>query len=139
MAEGARISLDVITLLFPNSKGVWGEWNIRAESVKITLKQDNETYTASQRKEPYAISFGGTEYSIDLSGVDPFQRYLFDHILEAFQNPNQIAQMPRIKTFVYNKDGKLEKDYEFRQVYIEEISKENAEPFDVKMGALMRY
>lgn len=113
---------------------------ILCEKVKVTEKQEKSEFTASQQIEPYAVAFGRKSYEIQLTGVDPESRPFFNTIQkeqEAFQG--LLEGLPNMQT--YDKDpktGVLRLDYNLLAVAIEEISKENAQPFDVKLSALKR-
>ena len=116
-----------------------GEY-ILCEKVKVTEKQEKSEFTASQYTEPYAIAFGKKSYEIQLTGVDPERRPFFNQLQkeqEKFQG--FLEGLPNMQTYDYSpKTGQLRLDYNLRGVAIEEISKENAQPFDVKLSALKR-
>ena len=111
----------------------------RCETVKVTHKQDTDLLTASHETTPYAISFGGTTHEIQLSSIDPNQKRFFEFIFRKqeadISNPS--TKMPKITLYKYaSSDGSVLKEVQFPQVWIEEISKENGKPFDVKLGAV---
>lgn len=117
--------------------GMTGNWNIRAESVKITKKQDTEEYTATNNSQPYAIAFGAETFEIDLSGVDPMQREFFEGLYKKQRLFKEPGELPAFVTYGYDGNtGELVETAFYRGVYIEEISVENSKPFDVKMKAL---
>lgn len=113
---------------------------ILCEKVKVTEKQESTDFTASERVEPYARSFGKKTYEIQLTGVDPEQRPFFNQLqLEQEKFNGYLEGLPNLQTYDKNPhDGALRLDYNLLGVGIEEISKENASPFDVKMNALKR-
>ncbi len=130
MTTARRFQQEIIKLTF-NGK----TYQIRAETVKVTKKQDSEQWTASEKVNPYAIAYGGKSYEIQLSGVDPNQKYIFNSIFTK-QTKGELKKLPTLKTFGYDEHGKTKADDAFAGVWIEEYSKENATPFDVKLGAL---
>lgn len=113
---------------------------ILCEKVKVTEKQESTDFTASERVEPYARSFGKKTYEIQLTGVDPEQKPFFNQLqLEQEKFNGYLEGLPNLQTYDKNPhDGVLRLDYNLLGVGIEEISKENASPFDVKMNALKR-
>jgi len=116
-----------------------GEY-ILCEKVKVTEKQDKSEFTASQKTEPYAVAFGKKTYEVQLTGVDPEKKPFFN-MLEKEQESfkGMLAGLPNMQTYDYNpKTGALRLDYNLIGVAIEEVSKENAQPFDVKLSALKR-
>ena len=116
-----------------------GEY-ILCEKVKITEKQDKSEFTASQQTEPYAIAFGKKSYEVQLTGVDPEKKPFFNLMLKEQQSFKGFLEgLPNMQTYDYNpKTGALRLDYNLIGCAIEEISKENASPFDVKISALKR-
>lgn len=113
--------------------------NIRTEKYKVTIKQETETYTACDRVNAYAVAFGEETYEMDLTGVDPAQKQFF---LDLKNQQNRIKGdlegLPKIHTYTYDSLGEIIPEYIFTGVYIEEISNENNQPFDVKVVALSR-
>ena len=81
-------------------------YNIRAESIKPTLKQDSEEYTATNSIKPYAIAFEG-----------------------------QSELLFNITTYDYDVNRKLKNRDWWTGCIITELSNESAEPFDVKCSA----
>lgn len=112
-------------------------YQIKAEEIKDTDKQDIEMTYASDSHDPNEVTFGKCEYSIDLSGVQS-HRYLFLHIREKQKARSDFASLPNLTTFKYAADGKVVVDKVFRAVFVEEISGTNNEPFDVKLKAVTR-
>ena len=110
-------------------------YQIKAEKVKYTDKQDIETLYASDSHDANHVIFGKCEYSIDLSGVQS-HRWLFNWIRER-QKLGYFKSPPRVTTYYYA-NGKPKVHNLFQYVFVEEISGENQEPFDVKMVALKR-
>lgn len=115
-----------------------GLYNIRAESIKIDLKQDSETYSATNNVEPYAIAFGASSAEIQLSGVDPLHIDYFKDLYNKQKVTTNLSDLPKLSTFGYDSTGQIYQTGHYRQIYIEEMSFENNEPFDVKMSALKR-
>lgn len=113
---------------------------ILVEKVKVTEKQEKSEFTATQQTEPYAVAFGKKTYEIQLTGVDPELKGYFNEILmEQEQYRGLSDALPNLQTYDYHpRSGKLRLDYNLIGVIIEEVTKENAEPFDVKMSALKR-
>jgi hypothetical protein len=113
---------------------------ILCEKVKVTEKQESTEFTASQQVEPYAKSFGKKSYEIQLTGVDHEQKPFFNQLQQEQEKfSGYLEGLPNLQT--YDKDphtGVLRLDYNLLAVGIEEISKENASPFDVKLSALKR-
>lgn len=116
-----------------------GEY-ILCEKVKVTEKQEKSEFSASQQVEPYAVAFGKKTYEIQLTGVDPEKRPFFNMLQKEQESFKGFLEgLPNLQTYDYNpKTGKLRLDYNLLAVSIEEVSKENAQPFDVKLSALKR-
>lgn len=112
-------------------------YNIRAESIKPTLKQDSEEYTATNNIKPYAIAFEGQSYEVDLSGVDPEHYALFKEIYKQQNSNAELSDLLfNITTYDYDdKRQKRSRDW-FGGCIITELSNESAEPFDVKCSAV---
>ena len=132
MAVERRFQQEIIKIKFNGST-----YQILAETVKVTEKQDSEQWTASEKVNPYAIAFGGKTYEIQLSGVDPDHKKLFKNIFTK-QTKGELKSLPTLTTYCYNEKGATVQDDAFSGVWIEEYSKENANPFDVKLGALSK-
>lgn len=111
-------------------------YQIKAEKVKDSDKQDIEKVYASDSHDANKILFGKCEYSIDLSGVQS-HRWLFNWIRERQRN-GYFKGYPSLSTYYYNTDGKAVVHNVYVGVFVEEISGENQDPFDVKMIALKR-
>ena len=113
---------------------------IFCEKIKVTEKQDKTEFTATEQVQPYAVAFGKKSYEIQLTGVDPEKKPLFNAIYKEQERfAGFLEGLPNMQTYDYDpRTGKLRLDYNFVGCVIEEISKENASPFDVKMSALNR-
>ena len=110
---------------------------LKVEDVEWTEKMESDEYAACNSVEPYAVSFGKKEYSIDLKGVDPDQRWMFQNIMKYQRNNKGTTySLPSLITYRYNAKHEIIKDKYFKQCYIEEISQTTQEPFDVKFKAL---
>ena len=138
MADGVvsrRFLQEVVKIWYSKGK-TRKKAQIRTETVKVTRKQDSETFTASESVQAYAIAFGGKTYEIQLSGIDPIQKSIFEYIFKT-QDHMEISALPTLATYYYdNKTGKVKEDHNFRKVWIEEISEEDHKPYDIKLGAL---
>ena len=110
-------------------------YTLKAEKVKWSDKQTIETTYASDSHDPQQVHFGKCEYSIDLTGCQS-HRILFSWIRER-QRRGYFKGQPHLSIYRYD-NGKLVQDSYFKGVYIEEISKENQDPFDVKLVAMTR-
>lgn len=110
-------------------------YTIKAEKAKYTDKQSIETTYASDSHDPQQIHFGKCEYSIDLSGCQNY-RTLFTWIRER-QRSGYFKGQPHLAIYRYD-NGKVVQDSYFKGVFVEEISKENQDPFDVKLVAMSR-
>ena len=113
---------------------------IFCEKVKVTEKQEKSEFIASQKTEPYAVAFGKKSYEIQLTGVDPEKKPYFNKLQQEQESfRGYLEGLPNMQTYDYApRSGKLRLDYNLIGVCIEEISKENAQPFDVKCSALQR-
>jgi len=111
-------------------------YTIRAEEVKTDDKQKNEKYKATESHDPYAISFGECEYSIDVKGISPQFKHLFMSLREHTRVGNQKAFF-KFATYEYI-DGKLTPLEYYDTAYLEDLSRTNNEPFDAKIGSLSR-
>lgn len=113
---------------------------ILVEKVKVTEKQEKSEFTATQQTEPYAIAFGKKSYEVQLTGVDPEEKPFFNMMQKEQQSfKGYLEGLPNMQTYDYNpKTGALRLDYNLIGIAIEEVSKENASPFDVKISALKR-
>lgn len=111
-------------------------YTVRAEETKTTDKQKNEKLKASESHDPYAISFGESEYSIDLKGVDPAHKHLFMQLREQARLGKKKAIF-KFATYEYV-EGVLTPMEHYPESYVEEISRTDNKPFDVKIGSLSR-
>lgn len=110
-------------------------YQIKAEKVKDNDKQTIDTTYASDSHDPQQIHFGKCEYSIDLSGVQS-HRWLFAWIRER-QRTGYFKMQPHLAIYKYD-NGSVKLDRYYRGVFVEEISEENKDPFDVKLVAMSR-
>jgi len=110
-------------------------YQVKAEKVKDTDKQSIETTYATDSHDPAQIHFGKCEYSIDLSGCQS-HRWLFTWIRER-QRIGKFVKQPELAVYRYD-NGSVAVDRYYRGVFVEEISEENKDPFDVKLVAMTR-
>ncbi len=110
---------------------------IKAEKVKDTVKHDMEKTYACDSHDPNYLTFGKCEYSIDLSGVQS-HRTLFEQIQEAQVDGSFNGNYPRIAVYKYDKTGKASTDKYYIYCFVEEISGENQDPYDVKLVSMRR-
>lgn len=117
----------------------WGEkvYVIKAEGVKDSDKQDIEKTYATDSHDPNYVTFGKCEFSIDLNGVQNF-RWLFERIREVQTSGSFAKKYPALSTYKYNNQGKVVMDKYYADVFVEEISGENQDPFDVKLVPMRR-
>lgn len=111
-------------------------YTVRAEETKTTDKQKNEKYKASESHDAYAISFGESEYSIDLKGVDPAHKALFIQLREQARGGRKKAIF-KFATYEYVEGVLTPMEY-FPEAYVEELTRTDNKPFDVKIGSLSR-
>lgn len=113
---------------------------IFCEKVKVTEKQDKTEYTASEQVQPYAVAFGKKTYEVQLTGVDPEKKPFFNTIMKEQERfAGFLEGLPNMQTYDYDpQTGKLRLDYNLVGIVVEEMTKENASPFDVKLSALKR-
>lgn len=111
------------------------QYNIRAESIKPTVKQEEEEYTATNNIKPYAKAFEGQSYEFDLSGVDPLQYPIFKEIMKE-QAVAENVEMFSLSRYGYDENHKLSRMDWYGGCTITELSNETAEPFDVKCTAI---
>ena len=110
---------------------------IRAESIKPTLKQDSEEYTATKSIKPYAIAFEGQSYEFDIGAVDPEHYKLFKEIYKQQNSDEKLSELLfNVATYDYDPSRKLRQRDRFVGCIITELSNETAEPFDVKCSAI---
>ena len=108
---------------------------IVTETFKTTRKIEAETLTACNSHVPYATMFKKEELDWEVSNVDPQFRTFFEDIIDRQkEDPTNLAM---ISTYDYSEmTGDLVEDDIYDEVWVEEISKENAnKPFSVKGGA----
>jgi len=113
-------------------------YQIPCEEPSWTDSQSSDEYVASEKLEPYAVGFGAHEYSVELKGIDPKYRYVFEYQMKAQDGMKKITfkRMMDVITYCYDDSHKTQIDKHFSYCYIEEISKTSNEPFDVKIKAL---
>ena len=116
-----------------------GSYNMKCESIKVTIKQESEEYTATNNTQPYAIALGAESFEIELSGVDPEHRDYFNLIYANQKQSSEVITLPNLFTYGYSSQGEIHVLEKFGYCIVEEISKENNEPFDVKLKALRRW
>lgn len=111
--------------------------------VDWSVKQDKETYTASEDTSPYLVNFGGMEYTIDFKEVDPEVRQYFENQILSQRHEKgynmRNERMLRIKLYRYTKQGVTVLDKDFADCTVDEISATNFTPFDMKCTALTEY
>ncbi len=107
---------------------------IRTDSFKTTRKMEAESLTATNSHKPYATMFKKEEFEWEASDIDQVFRKFFEEVMDRQkENPNDLGM---VCTYDYNENGDLVQDDIYDGVWIEEISKENANnPFSVKGGA----
>ena len=110
-------------------------YQVKVEKVKDTDKQKIETTYASDSHDPQQVHFGQCEYSIDLSGCQS-HRWLFTWLRER-QRKGYFKSQPRIAIYRYD-NSKVVIDRYYSGVFVEEISEENKDPYDVKLVAMAR-
>lgn len=108
---------------------------IKAEKPKYTDKQSIETTYACDSHDPQQVHFGKCEYSVDLSGVQS-HRWLFTWLRER-QRKGLFKNQPHLAIYRYEQ-GKAKLDSYFKGVFVEELSKETQDPFDVKLVCMSR-
>lgn len=112
-------------------------YNIRAKSVKPTLKQDSEQYTATNSLQPYAVAVEGQSYEVDLSGIDPEHYPLFKEIYSEQNSSAPLSEsLFNVTTYDYDNKKQLRPKDWFGYCIMTELGNETAEPFDIKCTAL---
>lgn len=114
---------------------VFDDTQITTETFKTTRKLEAEKLTACNSHYPYAVMFKKDELDWECSDIDPIFRPFFEDVIEAQKaDPSNLAM---VSTWDYSEvTGDLVEDDVFDEVWVEEISKENAnKPFSVKGGA----
>lgn len=114
---------------------VFNDTQIRTETFKTTRKIEAEKLSACNSHYPYAVMFKNEEFDWECSDIDPVYRSFFEDIIEAQKaDPTNLAM---VSTYDYSEiTGDLVEDDVFDEVWVEELSKENAnKPFSVKGGA----
>ena len=114
---------------------VFDDTEIRMKTFKTTRKQSVEKLEAWNSHDPYAVMFGKEELTWDRDDIDPIFRPYFEEVLDRQKaDPTDLAM---ISTYDYSEiTGDLQEDDVFDEVWVEEISKENAnKPFGIKGGA----
>lgn len=116
---------------------VFDDTQIRVGGFKTTRKMDTETLTACNSHRPYAVMFGKEELSWEASDIDPIYRGFFEDIMDRQKaDPTDLGM---VSTYDYSEiTGDLLEDDVYDEVWVEELSKENAnKPFSAK-GSAMR-
>jgi len=114
---------------------VFDDNQIRTDGFKTTRKIEAESLTACNSHSPYATMFGAEELEWEASDIDPIYRGFFEDVMDRQKaDPTNLAM---VSTYDYSEiTGDLVEDDVFDEVWVEEISKENAnKPFTVKGGA----
>ena len=109
-------------------------YDIRAESIKPTLKQDEEEYYATNSVYPYGKALDKRTLEFQINGIDPDQYSFFKNLF--IQQHQQIGAFFSVATYEYDSKRKTRKRDGFTGCSITEISNETAEPFDIKCSAL---
>jgi len=117
---------------------VFDDTEITTKTFKTTRKQTVEKLEACNSHDPYAVMFGKEELSWEASDIDPLHRSFFNEVLDRQKADPTNTGM--VSTFDYSEiTGDIEEDDVFDKVWVEEISKENAnKPFSVKGGAMRK-
>lgn len=114
---------------------VFNDTQIRTETFKTTRKLSSEELKACNSHTPYAVMFKDETFTWECSDIDPVFRGFFETVIEEQKaDPSNLAM---VSTYDYSEiTGDLVEDDVFDEVWIEELSKENAnKPFTVKGGA----
>lgn len=114
---------------------VFDDTQLRVDGFKTTRKLEAESLTACNSHSPYATMFGKEEFEWEASDIDPIYRSFFSDVMDRQkEDPTDLAM---ISTYDYSEmSGDLVEDDVFDEVWVEELSKENAnKPFTVKGGA----
>lgn len=101
---------------------------------KVEVKQSINKRTACNSRNPYEINPGEQEVSIEIPDVSQAQRSIFSAIMKR-QTTGKMLHAPSLAIYKYDSKGKIVLDYHLKGVWIESISQEGNEPFDVKGGA----
>jgi len=117
---------------------VFDDTEIRTDSFKTTRKIEAETLTATNSHMPYATMFAKEELEWEASDIDPVYRSFFEDVIE--RQKADPTNLGIVATYDYSEvTGDLVEDDIYDDVWIEEISKENAnKPFSVKGGAMRK-
>lgn len=111
---------------------------IRVGSFKTTRKMDTETLQACNSHRPYAVMFGKEELSWEASDIDPIYRPFFEEVMDRQKaDPTDLGM---VSTYDYSEiTGDLLEDDVYDEVWVEELSKENAnKPFSAKGNAMRK-
>ncbi len=114
---------------------VFNKTNIPTETFKTTRKISVEKLKACNSHSPYAVMFGEEEFDWEASDIDPVYRSFFEDVIELQKaDPSNLGM---VSTYDYSEvTGDLVEDDVFDEVWVEELSKENAnKPFSIKGGA----
>ena len=109
-------------------------YEIRCEKPKVEVKQSVNERKACNSYYPYEVNPSEENVTVELPGVDQSQRNLFRTIM-ANQRNGKMKNIPNVVIYKYDNNGAVVLDYHLNGFYIESISQEGNEPFDVKGGA----
>lgn len=114
---------------------VFEDTKITNDSFKTTRKMEINERNCTDSHNPYDIEFGKETYEWEASDIAPVHRKFFEKVMD--NQKSNPTNLPMIATYDYNElSGDLVEDDVFYGVWVEEISKENAnQPFSVKGGA----
>lgn len=115
---------------------IFNDTKITNDSFKTTRKQDITERTCTESHNPYDLEVGKETFEWDMSDIAPKHRKFFEDIMDS-QKRNEFGM---VATYDYNEEtGDLVEDDVYYNVYVTEISKENAnKPFSIKGGALRK-
>ena len=117
---------------------VFNDEEIRTDSFKTTRKIEAEKLTATNSHTPYATMFAKEEFEWEASDIDPYYRKFFEDVIDSQKANPSLENLGIVATYDFNElTGDVEEDDVYTGVWVEEISKENAnKPFSIKGGAL---
>lgn len=131
MVNNAGVELTIVKLFWEGKTS-----QIYCDEVSDEDKQSTEKIYTSDSNDAKKVIFGKCEYSIDLKGVLPQHKKLFNWIRER-QRKGVFKALPSIGIYEYV-DGKVTQISGYQYVYVTDISRTKAEPFDVKLEALKK-
>ena len=109
-------------------------YEVVCQKPKIERKQGTNQRYACNSRIPYETNPGDEEWSIELPEVAQSQRARFELIMDR-QSSGKRLHDPELVVYKYTTAGKLVKDYHLKGVFIESISQEANDAFDVKGSA----